>query len=176
MVKRLFLAIDIPKEWQKELKKVQLELHKQDPRLRLTPARNFHLTVCFIGDTQESEFKELGQQIEIVVENFIGDIIIQPEKFGAFYHKGRSVFWFGVKTSNLELLAKHLKKFAQAKYQNQTFKGHITLARLNRRTKQNEFNLAINLSDYKAKELILYESTLNNDGPIYTRLKSWKLN
>jgi 2'-5' RNA ligase len=175
MSQRLFIAVDIPEEWQDKLVFTQKQLMELIPDIKLTHSKNFHLTICFIGDTPETELSELENKIDEIIKNFYGKIIIKPGELGSFYQRGRTIFWFGVEADSLALLAGRLQQFAQEREKRQIFKGHITLGRSNKRITEKINKGPGILSSYKPQEIVLYESIITKDGPLYKKIRSWEL-
>lgn len=173
--KRIFLAIDIPKSWHKELAKLKVKLQKKIPDLRATPPRNYHLTITFYGDLTATELKELREKLNEIIKN-IHSFEIKPTEFGSFYNRGRSVYWFGTDSEILDQVAKETNKLTREEPHGK-FKSHITLGRLNGRKKQLYYkDFSLKLTPFTVNKLVLYESTNISDGPVYTKLHAWELN
>lgn len=66
MTKRLFLAIDLPDKFKKELRDWQ-DNYQYLRGAKWTPQENLHITSAFLGDVEESKIGELGEKLEEVL-------------------------------------------------------------------------------------------------------------
>lgn len=94
---RFFIALEIPDACKLSLKKVQTDLKKIIPEIRLTNNEKLHLTIAFIGE--QPEVKET-QFTEVIEKAVLGISLFQiiPAYIDAFpnlHHP--QTFWVGVK-------------------------------------------------------------------------------
>ncbi len=175
---RLFLAIDLPKELEKEMRKLQ-ELIK--PLGRYSLVHHFHLTLAFFGEKNERELKEIVNAIDkFLQQNKIAleKIVLKTSKLGMF---NKRVIFLGLEenkefTKIVEELRNSLPHF----YDNKPFHPHITLARVkefyygNERIKNAFERLNENLVSFEFKiNLKLYQSILKKPHPEYRLIKQF---
>ena len=176
---RAFIAIDIPvsqnvTECINELKKLQINA-------KIVETENMHLTLKFLGDTDEN----LIDEIEKIIKDTI--INIQPfeiilKNLGIFPNQNYiKVVWIGVENTE------PLKKIAETidtklnnlgfEKEKRPFSVHLTIARIKSAKNKEKLIQLINkyqnieLQKIKINKIILKKSTLTPKGPIYTNLK-----
>lgn len=62
MLKRLFISISLPQEWQKIFADYSEQFSVYD--VRWTPRENIHITACFLGDVREESIDEIKEKIK----------------------------------------------------------------------------------------------------------------
>ena len=179
-VKRLFIAVKINPDnsflgWYKQIKEL---LQEED--IRWTKTENFHITLQFLGDTNVRSIPVISSALKLSVVSH------KPFRFslsgiGVFrslsYPK---VFWIGLKnTGELSLIKEsiddQLKSIIDLKV-NENFKPHLSLGRMKRIKDIKHFReLITRYNDHEflevgVEEVILYESILHREGPVYNVL------
>uniref|UniRef100_A0A7C3RM32 RNA 2',3'-cyclic phosphodiesterase n=1 Tax=Dictyoglomus thermophilum TaxID=14 RepID=A0A7C3RM32_DICTH len=170
--KRLFIAIDFPEDLKEKIFVFQKSVRNSIiGNVKWVEKENFHLTLRFIGEVSEKyvdEIKEVLDEVSHYVESFS----ITLEGFGGFPSlSSPRVLWIGIKDGlgNLEkifdLIERRLVKKGIPK-EKKPFSPHLTLGRVKE-------NIRI-LQDFDFKkeeilveEIVLFESTLTPQGPIY---------
>ena len=180
---RTFIAIDIPvsqkvPEIINELKKIQIDA-------KIVETENMHLTLKFLGDTDENLIDEIEKIIKDAILNMQPFEIIL-KNLGVFPNeKYMKVAWIGVEN------AEPLKKFAETidtklkdlgfEKEKRPFSVHLTIARIkSAKNKEKLIDLIdkyqnIELQKIKINNIILKKSILTPKGPIYTNLKQIKV-
>jgi len=180
---RGFIAIDIgsfPKlvEFENEIKKTGADVKLVDPNI-------VHITLKFLGDTEEN----LVEKIEEIMKNSVEEIKpfeMQLAGTGVFPdQKYMRVVWIGIK--NGEQIGKIASKIEEQvsklgfEKENREFSAHLTIGRI-RSAKNKEKLLRVienykntNFGSYKVDSIKLKKSELTPKGPIYTTLKEVKL-
>ena len=142
MKKRVFVAVNLPKEVKKELSKI-LDKWSELP-VRWTKKDSLHVTLCFAGWIDEEEVFKMKECLETVVPNHpklpicINSITLGPSEFNP-----RMIWANGEVTEDLKKLIKDMHihssgcKCTDEKINN--FKLHITLARI-KQTKSGKLN------------------------------------
>jgi 2'-5' RNA ligase len=172
--KRLFIAVDVPPVWRDGLARVQKNLRKDYPKLRATPLRNLHITLCFIGDLETTKIAGLQAELTEKFKN-LKKFTCKESRLGIFHNNRRTIFWYGVYAKELHEIA-HLLIGYSSDDNHQNYRGHITLGRLNgTKIKDRHQQIKVEFKDFVVNKLILYESTLAPDGPIYKILAEWPL-
>jgi len=177
---RLFIALPLPQEVEIELDRLLALLRPKGPDVKWVPAKNIHLTVKFLGDTDEKLVSKIKAEIDDVSSQY------QPfetalDQVGGFPNLQRPrVIWVGV-SQELEAARKMAHqvdlKMRELRFEKEKrpFKAHLTLGRV--REGRNVDALAAYLESFKLQpiplrldRLVLFKSTLTPKGSIYERL------
>ena len=174
---RLFIAIPIPDDIREEI----INNTKLDGNFRITKKENLHITVLFLGDTDESRIPEITEQIKDAIKNF-KSFEAEISSFGQFPPKGYPKIIYVSGDRGSEKLAEladnirnNLKKLGF--YDDKPFKYHVTVAR----PRERSFTGSITLPElknklcYKVEKVVLYKSDLRPGGPVYTEVWSKEL-
>lgn len=180
-MKRLFTAITIQPE-EKLLNAYQyIKNTLSDDKIKWVKDDKFHITLKFLGDTPNKQVSDVAELLEKSLEdtqsfNFL------VTGFGYFGNsRFPRVLWLGTKhTKNLQNIQKKvslaLKDFGLPE-NNPDFKPHLTIGRVKEFNSMDElFELEASLKDevfqtVEVKEVMLYESFLKPDGPVYKVIK-----
>lgn len=180
---RGFIAIDI--ESNKKLVEFENEMKKTGADVKLVDPNIVHITLKFLGDTEEN----LVEKIEEIMKNSVEEIEpfeMQLAGTGVFPdQKYMRVVWIGIK--NGEQIGKIASKIEEQvsklgfEKENREFSAHLTIGRV-RSAKNKEKLLEIvekyrdvTFGDCKIDSIKLKKSELTPKGPIYTTLKEAKL-
>lgn len=186
MVKRLFVAVKIVPSSQLISVFQKLRLKLKNDRIKWVDSGNLHLTLKFLGETDDQLLPEVFGVLENMRDNF-NRFKIVIKGLGRFFKKGRTkVIWLDVDDLNnqLSIAANKLNQSLKSlgiEPEKKVFKAHLTLGRV--KYIQNEDVLSdfiIAHSNQKFQEIIideiiLYESILKNREPVYNSLKKVKL-
>ncbi len=134
-VGRIFLAVDLTEEARQILShRVMRMAGGQDLPGRLTPPRNWHLTLCFLGDISPQRWEVL---LHLLAESPLGPTFrCRFEKLGSFPRPGRAtVLWVGVSqgAESLTVLASRVAETVERaglRAPERPFLPHLTLSRL----------------------------------------------
>lgn len=180
---RGFIAVEIkpgPKvlEFLKELEECGADLKTVEPQ-------NIHITLKFLGDTEEARI----QQIKMAMEKACDGIKLFEAKLmgcGAFPDmKFIRVVWIGMKgAEGLVQIAKKLEEFLAGmgfKKEGRRFTPHLTVARV--RSKKGIEGLLPLIEKYASadfgaqdiSEIKLKKSVLSREGPIYSDVEVIRL-
>ncbi|MFZ4401141.1 MAG: RNA 2',3'-cyclic phosphodiesterase [Bacteroidales bacterium] len=184
-MKRLFLAIKItPNDiFSKLYRDLRQELIYE--KINWVAIDNFHLTLKFFGETDDSIIEKINLFIEDVIsgKNQFSFEISDLGIFGSNYQP--KVIWLGIKnnTALINLADTILNQLKSIGFERdrQNFVPHLTLGRINYLKDKDNFNKIIkkfNIADIQTvevKEIILFESILQREGPIYKVINSYKL-
>lgn len=182
---RLFIAMPLPPSVQEYLDRLIADLHDQGADVKWVAAKNIHLTIRFLGDTDEQLVQQLASMLDAVGSRFSSvDTII--DKFGGFPHMQLpNIFWVGLK-GQTELLAQFATatELAIRPYgfapENRPFRAHLTLGRV-KKTRGLSALLAyvpmlkIEPVPIHFDRIVLYQSTLTPKGAVYSPLHETKL-
>lgn len=185
MAKRLFIAVDVKPEL--ELNNFFLGLKKQfnGEGIRWVNENIFHLTLKFLGDTEEYKIGIIKSTLSEICKNF------NPFSFGL-----KGLGFFGSKNDPRILFSKiegdnSLKelsilineKLSEQGFEKEQkeFKAHLTLGRIKYIGNKTGFFSEIEknrdkfLQDVKTEEVILYESILKQQGSEYMQFYRFPL-
>ncbi|UCH88716.1 MAG: RNA 2',3'-cyclic phosphodiesterase [Thermoplasmata archaeon] len=173
---RAFIAVDIGP--MPELVKLSEELKATKADLKLVEPENIHITLKFLGDTDEVLVEQItGQMIES--SRGIQPFELRFEKIGAFPNINYlKVIWVGLEGATpLVQISRKLDSGLRSlgfKSDKKGFKPHITLARVRSPRGKSELKNVINAhsSDFfgtlNVNKIILKKSVLSPAGPTYT--------
>ncbi|MBM4024432.1 MAG: RNA 2',3'-cyclic phosphodiesterase [Planctomycetes bacterium] len=186
---RCFIAIDIPEEIRAELADLQKELaqqvdiHKGD--VKWVEPESMHLTLKFLGEVPDPQIVEIC--------NIAKDVASRHEAFdfavreaGSFGGRSARVLWMGAGLdcpALLELQQELEEELAEAGWpkEGRQFSGHLTLCRIrNSKAGEKLGRMVEQYKDYdlgtvRAASIVVYESRLTPQGPMYTPLGNFNL-
>ena len=169
---RLFIAIDIPDPVKDKI----CELRRNLPGVRWIVREQIHVTMRFIGDSDDVLFKQIKSSLsEIKLPTFHMEITSS----GFFPNERRpSVFWLGCNENRtLSDLKDHLDLILDScgiAPESRKFTPHITIARLKmiiekESLKLNNIYKALFPIRFDISEFILYSSLLKSDGAEHSK-------
>lgn len=180
---RGFIAIDIPIN--KKLLEMENEIKNTGADMKLVEPENIHVTLKFLGDTDEEKISE----IENIIKNSVKDINtfnIKLKGSGVFPNKNyMKVIWIGLENAEpIGEIAKKMDKQLQNlgfEPEKRGFSAHLTIARV--KSSRNKEKLLQIIQKYQDVEFATIEvnsfklkkSDLTPKGPIYTTLREIKL-
>lgn len=147
---------------------------------------NLHLTLRFLGNTDDGQIATIIQQLEIFIPRFpIFDIEIQG--IGVFGSRSfPEILWAGVKMPKTAFaINEDIENIVcDAGFERVTkpYSPHLTLCRIRNLKETADFNHLLNeykdafIMKQEIKEVNLYESILRSSGSVYTILHSFFLN
>ncbi|MFN7170872.1 MAG: RNA 2',3'-cyclic phosphodiesterase [Candidatus Omnitrophota bacterium] len=184
---RTFIAIEIPEILCAEFAQLQEELKKAEADIKWVEPKNMHLTLKFLGDTEETKITKIKESLQKISQK-ANSFEINFRGLGAFPNlESPRVLWIGIekgKDKLFELATKiedELKILGFPKEKRQ-FSAHLTLGRI--RSFKNREKLKTTIKEkvnFKArnkmylKEIVLFKSQLTPSGPIYTCLAKFNL-
>lgn len=182
---RLFIAAPISSEVEKELTGIIARLKDAGAAVKWVAPSNIHLTLKFLGNSDERLLPELKKSIDVVAQNHSA-IESGIAGLGCFPNVNRPrVYWVGLLSGKEKLSAlaqdleneTHLLGFEK---ENRPFKSHLTLGRVKAPQgiqKLNEIVKSLKVRELKMTidRIILFKSTLTPRGPIYESLHQAKL-
>lgn len=184
-MKRLFIGIKIDSE-EALLKMISnLKIRLKDERISWTATNNLHLTLLFLGDTEESLINDISFSLKEVCSRY-NQFEITVSGAGVFRNfENPKILWTGVLPSdNLNSLAASVltsMKMLRIKADEKAFNPHITLGRI--KSIREPEDLKGLLSPYEGvvfqkvhvAEIVLFESILHPSGPEYKPVAKYVL-
>jgi RNA 2',3'-cyclic 3'-phosphodiesterase len=172
---RAFIALPLPEAVKAALSDVSGMLRKAIDARWVKPD-GMHLTMKFLGDTDESDLGLIGQGLDRI-SSMYPPFEMRLSSLGAFpsVRKAR-VIWAGVEADieSLRKLAASIDDLSadhKIARERRPFSAHITLARL-REPSMINLNTAVQEIVFKTDKMHLYKSELTPKGAIYTLLHS----
>jgi 2'-5' RNA ligase len=167
---RLFTCVKIPDELREKVVALQNEMTNLPIKAKFVEKENLHLTVTFLGDTNEDKVEYLKSQLDLSV----GDVkkfnlkleglkIIPNENY-------IKVIGIQVVSKEMPELIKKVVKYIGGDYHEDT---KLTLCRVKNmmdKRKIKEFiekNRNVKIGEFEVKNVDLMKSTLTRSGPIY---------
>jgi len=176
---RGFIAIDIKATPQ--IITFEKEIAKTGADVKLVEPGNIHITVKFLGDTDENHIDAIEQSMKESVLA-IKPFAITLKGTGVFPNQNyMKVLWIGITDEgNIETIAHVIDEKLEPlgfKKENRGFSPHLTVGRV--KTARNKDQLIKVIENYKTVEftiqkvqsITLKKSELTPKGPIYTTLR-----
>ncbi|MBU8933286.1 MAG: RNA 2',3'-cyclic phosphodiesterase [candidate division Zixibacteria bacterium] len=179
---RLFIALPLTSTVKQKLEQVSSELRKHGGKVKWVDPKNIHVTLRFLGDTEERIVDAIGTSLNTIARNH-NTIESTIDRLGGFPNLQKPrVVWAGLSGEReIEALTKLATEVEQAmcdlgfEPDNKRFRPHLTLARV--KAPQELEPLVAELKSYqfdptplRLDRLVLFKSTLTPQGPIYERL------
>lgn len=186
--RRLFFALNatdpLAESFLPTFKKLKINADKKELTMKWVPPDNFHVTVTFLGETPETEIPKIQAALEDTCKIF-NPFDVKIEDVGAFSneHDAR-VIWLGVQNKRylnelkMDLDRNLAERGVIVTSEFREYKPHLTIGRL-----RNPKSVKDMISPFKRKsfgkihvqEIVLYESHLQGNFPVYTPLYRCKL-
>jgi 2'-5' RNA ligase len=180
---RGFISIDIKATPQIIL--FEKEMAKSGADIKLVEPENIHITIKFLGDTDENYIDTIEQSIKESVLS-IKPFLIKLKGTGVYPNQNYiKVIWIGITDDgNIETIARAIDEKLEKlgfKKENRGFSPHLTVGRV--KTARNKVQLLKVIENYQTVEftiqniqsITLKKSELTPNGPIYTTLREVSL-
>ena len=182
-MRRLFIAL--PVEQDKTLLEPANRIFKKHPEeLKIVEPCNYHITLKFLGNTDNERIKEIINAFQKIDTPAIS-VPWTLKGIGAFpSEKKPSIIWCGIETQTdiINNLFHYIEKFARQfgfKKEERNFTPHLTLARIRKKINICEeiktFIVQNNQTIYGSHQfnrIELYESTLTSQGAVYSIIET----
>jgi 2'-5' RNA ligase len=173
---RAFVAVEVP--FSEEFQKFAADLKSSGANLKLVDLLNIHVTLKFLGDTEDSLVPDIEKAMRAAASG-IKPFTMRLLGAGAFPNIGRpSVIWAGLENAGpLETMAASLEQSLRGlgfEPENRKFSPHVTVARV--KDGRNRLELTEALSFWEdadfgkvpVDQVILKRSVLRPEGPEYS--------
>lgn len=183
-MKRTFLAIEI--EPSSRISDIYNVFFNQlaNERIKWVKPSHFHITLFFLGDTQENEISMIADILEHSLKDF-NQFEIQMAGCGIFPNLNNpSVLWFGIKHCDQLIGLKKTIDMSLSGHgfpvEKRKFHPHLTIGRIKEIKKLNTLKNLISsnkegfLSKQIISELVFFESKLGSAGPVYSRITEFR--
>lgn len=179
-MKRLFIAIkvELSDEFKQAVRALQAKLSYED--IVWVKDDVSHLTLRFLGATPDTQIEPLKSALAEVAKETV-PFTLQLDKMGIFGSRyAPEVLWFGFEDFNLfkQLFDKLESRLLQLGFEPDygNFVPHITIGRIKRLKDKPRFRRVLDecrpngKQQIRVSEVVLYQSFLHNDGPVYKPL------
>ncbi len=172
---RAFLGIPIPDGLREKIKNLEKEFEMKG--VKTVKPENLHWTVKFFGDITEEEAEKVKKIMDGIdfepLEISVSGIGVFPN---ISYVK---TIWIGAKEKEKfeKLLNEINKKFSEIRKETRKITAHLTICRVKFLTEKEKLvntikkHENIEIGKMVVNSLVLYESKLTSDGPIYKKIK-----
>lgn len=182
---RAFIAVDISDRQREEVGAILDKLMNYDVRVKWVKIGNVHITLKFLGDTDDKILPDLYGAIGDAVSNH-NVFELSLEKLGCFPNAHRPrVIWTGIKEGydDLKDLSLEIERAVEPfgfKPEKRKFSAHLTIGRVKDARNIESLTRDISGMDFSSSttavsKVVFYQSTLRPQGPIYTSLKEFEL-
>jgi len=183
MTFRAFIAVDvIPLS---DFTRLQSDLIRTEAPIKMVDLGNLHLTLKFLGETNEDMIENIVKAIEGSIASF-GPFRISISGIGVFPNRERvKVIWVGIDgyepLKRISLDLDHKLDKMGFRSDKRGFKPHLTIGRVKGSGKKKEiFRVLDRWAGYRfgkmdVKSIKLMKSQLTSAGPIYTVIKEAEL-
>lgn len=170
---RLFVAVPIPQEAFAFVHEAQALLPSLDG-LRLTREDQFHITLAFIGEVEDSKAAAAAEVVQAVPADFGGEVALSGFAFFPSMNKARVAALgvddpAGILTALFEQVMGGLEEEGVMEREKRPFKPHLTIARL-RVPKVIRPKSELGRRQFALESVCLYRSELRREGALYTVL------
>lgn len=177
-MQRLFVGLSIPADI-----RARLHLLKEDMAgARWTPLENYHITLAYIGEADETFEKDTRAALAAVSQEVFS---LTLKGMGSFAQaEDADVLWAGVeKNAALSLLKEKICKALEERnvpFDKRPYAPHVTLARFRDANKESVARFMREQSAFMAgpfdvKSFMLYNSHVADNGPVYKELEAYPL-
>jgi RNA 2',3'-cyclic 3'-phosphodiesterase len=183
---RSFLAIDLPEGLQETVGEYIEELRQIPSRIKWVIPRQTHLTLKFFGSISAETVEKISQHLLAVVSDW-PRFALTIKGVGAFPNLYRPrVIWLSL-GGEVEIFRGLHQRIDETLVptgipkEERPFQGHLTLGR----NKDNQVNEGLSrllsgwsrpeTAPFTVEDVILFRSDLKPTGPIYSRLRTFKL-
>jgi RNA 2',3'-cyclic 3'-phosphodiesterase len=177
---RAFLAFEIPDGVRARIAAACDELRSGLPTARWTRPQSWHLTLKFLGEAPPGVLAALTASLGPAVEDF-GIVSVRLHGSGFFPSPANPrVAWIGGDAVNAAAVVAAVEEAAAAagfERERRPWSPHLTLARLRSRWSRAavdrflEWGGELRLDGFECAELVLFESSLEPGGAVYTPLQ-----
>ncbi len=183
---RLFVSVDLPPELTEPVARLQEEFADASG-LNFTDPEQVHVTLKFLGDVEDSQLPELTRELEAAVaDSGVDPFTARFGGLGVFPDlEYIRVLWLGVEEGGEELTRLHeaIEDRTTAMGfdpESHDFTPHATLARMQHAGGKELVQELVTersptVGETAVEEVRLTESTLTDEGPVYSTVESFPL-
>ncbi len=174
---RLFIAIKVNEEILKQLKELQAKTY--DENIKASKVKDFHLTLKFLGEVEESKVDEIAEKLSKIKHNRFELVF---DKLGVFPDEDYvRVIWVGGEDKEASELQRKIDDSLKEMFpKDNRFSAHLTLMRVKfvkdkKMLMEKIKSVKVEKMNIRVESFFLILSTLTPEGPRYEDLKEFKL-
>jgi 2'-5' RNA ligase len=178
-VRRTFIALDVSAAAREACRDHIERLRRMFPNVRVgwELPEKLHMTVKFLGDTDDAAVRRLQEKIDAVAKD-TSPFWLRLSKTGVFPSPSRPrIIWIGLEDATGSTEAIHAaieSACAELGYEidNRTFRPHVTIGRVREPVRagalaEKHLQTQVEPVDFEVTDLVLYESKLQPTGSVY---------
>jgi 2'-5' RNA ligase len=175
---RLFLAVELSDKTKKEIDDQLSEIKKVYPQFQWVPSENYHITVNFFGEVTDP--KKLIDRLEQIMFDK-NSFYFYSNSVDLFIHNKITIVLHFRREKEIEKINESVRETFQKFESSLKFVPHLTLARYKIPSKQQYFVIKKRLSrmsvdiSFKVNKLVLFNSILGQNKPVYKKIHTFKL-
>jgi 2'-5' RNA ligase len=184
-MKRIFIAIKTEPEETFQRMYASLRAALGNENITWVSPENIHLTLVFLGEIEEERIKIAGIVLKQKCTGF-GEFVIRLSGTGVFRNLNEpKVLWLGIENPDRLIMLSDLintgLKDTGFKIEDHPFNPHITLGRIKFIKNKEILRSAIAryqdifIQEVHVRDVILYESILKPEGPIYRPIGTFRI-
>ncbi len=186
-MKRLFVGIPISEDVKEKVKPLLARLKETGASFNFVPLENLHFTVKFLGEVDSGMVDEIKEKLREVVSTK-NKFLLKLNSVGSFPGLGTvKVVWVGTDHPKLIALIRDVNQKLNYLRRDDFEKiiPHLTVARVKSGKNQKQLpellkkfenkDLDDNFGQIIVDKLVLYESKLTPEGPVYSVLEEFVL-
>jgi RNA 2',3'-cyclic 3'-phosphodiesterase len=178
---RAFIAVEIAPQTVRQIAAVVADLKPRIPGIRWIPPTNFHFTLKFLGDIEETKIEPIAQALELALHPF-PRFTINAKGLGVFPDLKRPrILWVALEGKGLAALASKVETVLESLCfapEKREFQPHLTVGRW-RQFDRSSRKFGEELERWKGHEfgestvaeVIFFQSELKREGATYQPLK-----
>ncbi|MGK9476001.1 RNA 2',3'-cyclic phosphodiesterase [Melioribacter sp. OK-6-Me] len=183
MTIRTFIALNLPENVLDRIIELRDAFFKNTSGLRWEEKNKLHITLKFLGDTDENLIPDITRSISDLVKEH-SPISLKISKAGLFYRDSKPAILYldFLENEYLVRIYEEIENLMESfgyKKEKRKFKTHLTLLRIknDRHLDQikNFTKLEIDIPEFISDEITLYRSILQTTGSVYQPIASFKL-
>lgn len=186
MSMRVFASIDLPESFASDIEAVQSRIDSASG-IKLTDPTQAHITLKFFGDVSSEKADDISSLISSAVSDAgTGSFDVSITRLGVFPSLDYiSIVWLGVGDGANEITTLHEEIEKQAVNtgfdpEDNDFTPHVTIARMKHAGGKESVQDMVrdkspDIGSFNVDTIQLKESTLTQDGPVYSTIESFEL-
>lgn len=184
---RAFVAVDLAEEVLAEIEKFGARMGARLPGARFVNPTNLHLTLRFLGESDERQLASLSDSFESIGSRY-RPFTVRCREVGFFPSARRPrIFWVGLDDPpedllNLQKDVENVVRESGFEPEKRAFSPHLTVARFRNPRPHPRFQEIVreferqDFGTSRISDLVLYQSILKPEGAEYIALKRLALN
>jgi len=180
MTIRAFIAIDLADSVRQKIGELQEELKRDREKISWPKPENIHLTLKFLGDTDEAKVDDIADRIIRIAKDY-QSFTVSVSGLGVFpnYRRPR-VLWVGMSNppaSLIEIAERIAAALAEIGFpkEDRRFSPHLTIGRvkaaLSSRFIEKLKSRAFDGGGFAVNDIFVIKSDLRPAGAVYTKLR-----